>query len=210
MHIDQVVLARTVWLVNLQLINPLGLAFRPISDAFKERYRFLNYPVNPSDFDASKGITYTAGEFQFEGNLIAVALTVYNDGWVADTSVSTEASEAFLYDLSGWLTSAYAIKDARELVTKIAYDSQFYVTSELSLLDASKKIRTFTELLREFTGNVTEEPWALLFEPDGAATSFSFERRVNTPFSKKQYYTKAALPTSKHVELLTQFERIFA
>lgn len=75
--------------------------------------------------------------------------------------------------------------------------------------EMSEKIRLFSELLRTYTQNPTEQSWALLFEPDGGNTSFSFERRVNVPFANKQYFSKALLSTRKHIELLDHFEEIF-
>jgi hypothetical protein len=88
------------------------------------------------------------------------------------------------------------------------YDSQLVLYSDIDLLGISTKIKKFNDVLREYTGKRTTEPWAFLFEPDGESSNFSFERRANVPFKENQFFSKAALSTSKHMELLQEFERI--
>src|SRR6266446_507238 len=210
MQIDEITLARTVWFVNFSAINPMGLAFGPISKMLIDRYGFLTYPTAPTDFDFSKGIAYGNGQFQFEGNSLAVGLTIYSTGWMGDSLVSTDASDAFLKDLASWAISHFPIKDPVQLITRYVYDSQLYLTSDVNITAASEKLRTFTDLLKKARGSQTEEVWGLLFNPDGSTGySFSFERKANTPYAEKKYFTKAAVSTERHIKLLDEFEKLF-
>ncbi len=210
MQVTEIINAKTFWFASMSVLdNEGGTAIGPIHRGLIERYKFMNHPVSgPDILSGSGGLIYKAGEFSFSGRLIGINLSLFSDGLVAETSVSTDASDAFLEDLSDWVVSTFRFKRPSSVRTRIVYESQLYLTSNVSLI-AGDQLRTFTTLLREYTGNATEEPWAFLFEPDGQLTSFSFERRANTPFSTNQYYSKSAVSTSKHIELLQAFEKIF-
>ena|SRR5579871_883505 len=209
-RISQISLARVVWLVEMFRMNPEGFALGPVHRGLIERYGFLNHPVpGPDSFNSTKGAIYKGGEFRFNERSLAVDLTVYNDGLVVDSATSTAVSEAFLNDLAGWVTDSFGFRNPKELIKKPIYDSQLYFTSDIQLAQATDKMSKFNNVLRDFTGNPTQEPWALLFQPDGAPVAFSFERKASTPFSERQYYSKAALPTDKHIELLEIFHEIF-
>ena len=210
MRVTDIILARTVWLLDIVHLNHKGIALGVVHRALLERYRFINVPqLGPESFEGKGGITYGSGEFEFNGSPVSVGLTVYSDGCWGDSVLTTEVSDAFLNDLSQWLVSTFSFRDPRQLITRPFYDSRLYLESDVMLNDISEKVRLFSELLRTHTGNTTEEAWALLFEPDGGNTSFSFERRANVPFANKQYFSKALLSTERHIELLNHFEEIF-
>jgi hypothetical protein len=212
MQLSEIILARTIWFIDLKFINPVGLAWGPIQSAMKERYKFLVYPVVPSDFDLQKGTKYEGGEFEFNGDKIAVSLTVYLNGWSVDTQVSTEASDAFLADLSAWLSKSFKIREGN-WVSRILYDSQVGFISEVRLSESLNKLKAIKELIINSSGNEQEDFTALVFGSDPASKNptiptFSFERRVNVNFSENKYYSKAALPTSEHIRLVEQVEAI--
>ena len=140
MKITEILLARTVWFVDLQKLNPEGLAYGSIYSSLKERYKFLRYPTTPSEIDLNKGTHFGGGEFDYEGKKIGVGITVYNNGWAADSLVSTESSEAFLEDISAWLTDTVGLLQAKNFVTKIIYDSQLVLHSELELKKLCAKL----------------------------------------------------------------------
>ena len=121
-----VLLARAVWFTDLQLINPSGLALGPIQATLRDRYKFLVYPTSPQELDITKGIKYADGEFGFEGKTIGVTVRMYNNGVAADTIVSTEASEAFLNDLTTRVTTI-GLRFPKDSITKIVYESQVEV-----------------------------------------------------------------------------------
>lgn len=210
MRVTDIVLARTVWLFDISRLNQKGIALGVVHRALLERYRFISVPkLGPESFEGKGGLTYGSGEFEFEGSPLSVGFTIYSDGWWGDSTLSTDVSDAFLNDVSQWLISTFSFRNPQELTTKRVYDSSLNLESDVLLMNMSDKVRLFSELLRTYTGNATEEAWAMLFEPDGGNTSFTFERRVNVPFSTKQYYSKALLSTERHIELLGHFEEIF-
>jgi hypothetical protein len=210
MQIIEIVTAKALWFAAMSMIDPEGIAIGPIHRGLLERYRFMNHPVpGPDTFNGTGGLIYRGGEFNFDGKPIGVNLTIFSDGLLGETSVSTDVTEAFLEDVSDWAVTL-DLRSPKKVKTRTVYESAIHFRSEVALLNASQPIRTFTELLRDYTGNQTEEPWALLFQPDGGAMSFSFERRVTVAFAENQYFSKSVLPTRRHVELLEKFEKIFA
>jgi len=215
MQVSEVVLARTVWLLNLKLLNAAGLAWGPILSSFKDRYKFLNYPTMPAEFDLTKGLRYAGGEFIFDGKQVGVGITIYNDGLVADSLVSTETSDAFLEDLAGWITGNFGFRPAQDIITRVIYDSQLELKADIDLTKSFDKIAAFSSILREFSGNPTEESSGFIFAcdpslPNYTFPTFTFERRVGVKFLEKKYFSKATLSTRKHIQVLEQFERIFS
>lgn len=210
MHILSVGLAREIWFIDIRLLNPSGLAFGPIHRALIDHYQFLTYPTVPAEFDLTKGVKYGGAEFDHDGSKLAVDLAVYNNGWTADTLVSTEASDAFLNDLVRWLGENFGLQAKPEMITKVVQDSQLYFKSDIKLTEVCEHIAKFNSLLSRYSGK-PGEPWALLFSSDGAPFStFSFERRANVAFTENQYYSRASLHTSKHVQLIKEFEDMFS
>jgi hypothetical protein len=208
METVEIRLARSIWFIDIQSLNPAGLALGPIHSALKERYKFLVFPTTPDQFDLAKGVKYEGGEFTFEGKKIEVSLTVYGNGWVGDTATSTEATDAFLNDLVEWLVTN-GLRPAKDVVTNTLYDSHIVLKSHINLTQSCEKLSSFVKLLKEHSHNQTEETWAFVFEADNTKfPTFTFERLANVLYSENKYFSKAALPTSTHLQLLKDFERI--
>ena len=215
MQVAEVILARTVWLLNVKLLNAAGLAWGPILSSFKDRYKFLRYPTTPAEFDLTKGVQYGGGEFMFNGKQVGVGITMHSDGLVADSLVSTETSDAFLEDLAGWITGNFGFRPAQDITTRVIYDSQLEFKSDIDLTKSFDKITAFSAILREFSGNPTEESSGFIFAcdpglPNPTFPTFTFERRAGAKFLEKKYFSKAILPTRKHIQILEQFERMFS
>jgi hypothetical protein len=205
-----ILLARTIWLMETRLVNP-GLAFRPTMEAIVERYKFCVYPTKPEHFDSSVGVRYQNGVFEFEGRQIAIFFTVYDTGWMADTLVSTRASDAFLRDLDAWIVSEQGYRSASGAITKITHESQLEFHSDLIAEKSCEKIREFTQLLAKVTGNAGERISALTFKPEGSSyPTFSFERREGAPYVEKKYFSRALLETETHFAILGEFEKLFS
>jgi hypothetical protein len=209
MKITEILLARTVWFVDLQKLNPEGLAYGSIYSSLKERYKFLRYPTTPSEIDLNKGTLFGGGEFDYEGKKIGVGITVYNNGWAADSLVSTESSEAFLEDISAWLTDTVGLLQAKNFVTKIIYDSQLVLHSELDLKKLCAKLKSFSSIVGKASGNPIEEVAGFTIGSGKYPyATFAVERRNNVEFSEMKYFSKASVPTSKHIYLLEEFEKL--
>ena len=208
MNNRQIVLARSVWLFDLNEINPLGVALGPVHTALRERYQFLQYPSRPEDF-AKTEITYQQGEFSG----IGVNLFMYSDGLIADTRTSTETSDAFLNDLLTWAQDTFKFRYEQQLIKKKAYDSQVVFNSDVTILKALGRLEEFAKTLENLEPDRATSPQdvvAIAFrnEKDTARPSFTFERRDNTPFSENKYFSRAALSTKEHLHLIEEFEQL--
>src|SRR6266496_5065562 len=132
MQIIEMLLARIVLFIDIRQLNPEGLALQPIHQGLLNRYNFTVHPSDSSDFDFTNGIRYGGGEFEYEGKRIAVYLTIYNNGWLVETLVSTEAAEAFWNDVASWVASI-GFRSAKEIITQKIYESQIVVRAEVDL-----------------------------------------------------------------------------
>jgi len=208
MQVTEVILARIILFAEVRLLNSSGLSLQPIHSGLLERYKFLIYPTAPSEFDFTKGVRYSEGKFLFDDREIGVALTIFTDGWVVETLVSTEASEAFWNDVADWVTTIGFIS-AKELVTSKVYESQVVAHSNLELGKRFGEIQPLVKLIAELSGNPTEQMSGFYIGGDGARLStFTFERRTGVPFSENKYFSRAALPSSKHMRVLSEIEKI--
>lgn len=210
MQISGTLLARVALFADIRLLNPHGLSLRPIHNGLLERYRFSIYPTNPADFDFTKGIRYANGEFVYDGKLISVACTIFNNGWVVETSVSTEAAEAFWNDIAEWV-AGIGFRSANDLVTKKAYESQLIVEAHLDIAKPFDKLQSFVKLIGELSGNPKEQMSGFYVGTDTEQLStFTFERLAGVPFTDNKYFSRAMLPTSKHLLALEEIEKILS
>ncbi len=210
MQITNTLLARTAWFLDVNTLNPLGLALGPIHSTLIQKYKFLVYPTSPYEFDLTKGVKYLNGEFEFNDKKIGVNITFFNNGWAADTLVSTEASDAFLEDLEEWLTSLQ-FRSAKKLVTKTVHESQLVATSDINIKKLSDSLNPIVSLVARLSGNETEDFSGFSIGPETYPTqTFTFERRANTPSSEKLYFSRALLQSAEHKQVLLELERLFS
>lgn len=210
MQITEVLLARVVLFAEVRLLNSSGLSLQPIHSGLLDRYKFLIYPTAPGDFDFTKGVRYSDGKFLFDGKEIGVALSIFTDGWVVETLVSTEASEAFSNDIADWVTTI-GFRSAKELITSKAYEHQVVVQSNLELGKRFKDIQPMIQLVAELSGNSTEQMSGFHIGGNGARLwTFTFEHRVGVPFSENKYFSRSTLPSSKHIRVLNELEKILS
>lgn len=212
MQIVETLLGRTMWVADLSKINPAGLALGPIHRALLEKYAFLQYPDSPATFDFNAGIRYRGGEFSTPDGTLAVDLTIYYNGWTVDTTVSTDVSDAFLHDISSWLTEAFALRNSTEMVTKVLHESHVVLTSDSDLLNPSEPFSTFSRILGDATNSKAQTTFSFKWNtdpPDGVVGSFVVERRVGTLPGANTYFSTALVSTREHAQLLERFEQLF-
>jgi|SoiMethySBSTD1v2_1073268.scaffolds.fasta_scaffold82158_4 hypothetical protein len=210
MNITGRLLNRVALFADIRLLNPDGLSLRPVHQGLIERYRFKVFPVNPGDFDFTNGIRYADGEFVYEDRAIAVSLTIYNNGWLVESSLSTEAAESFWEDIADWVPNL-GLRSAGQLVTKKAYESQLIVHVNLDIATPFEKLQPLAQLIGQLSENPKEQLSGFYIGTEGQQLStFTFERLVGTPFSQNEYFSRALLPTSKHIRALEEIEKIFA
>lgn len=210
--------ARTLWFVDLHELNPRGRSLYPeVIEALQAKYEFQKVPESASDLTKEGGLELSIGSFEARpGEFIDVTFTVYNDGLTADTRSSTADSEAFLRDALEFVSSGnFGVVYEPGMVHRKAHLSEIIVHTNKSLGSINSKLAGFEQRLDEISGG-TLPPFRLAgitFRSDqtapAPASPFSFERRVNVPFSDNRYYSAAPFSTEDHLALLRDFEELF-
>jgi hypothetical protein len=212
MRLLSVNLARSIWLGSILEFNPRGKNLYAAIPLLVASYKFKTFPSQAEIPDYSKGVKFEEGEFKnSEGDLIAINLTIFTDGIVADTRSSTQDSDAFLLQVLTQLSEQFNLPHFEQIIRKKNYVSQLYVTTRMSLNLINPGFKEAVKYLSENL-SVPFEIGGLSFWVDPSSTlqpfQFSFERALNVPFAEKKYYTVAPLQTEKHIELLEKFETI--
>jgi hypothetical protein len=210
-------LARTIWLFNLQLLNPRGISLQPVIDEIKRRYNFAKGPNNPLDFDEQKALAFKAGTFiNPKGTPVLIAVSIYSDGLVADTASSSDDSTEFLVQLTGWMTNEYGLTLPSGIIK--LYVSNMDVETDAPLTNLNPRMaevlevidaqyRASHEIYRKFDFSGISV-WTEDIGKPGAPVPFKFERKIQTPFSANHYFSQAPLKTKDHSELLDKLEEI--
>ena len=211
--------ARSIWLLPFVDLNPGGRSVFSIMPVMIGRYKFLQVPAKFEDLDLAKGVKFAGGTFRTGQQVdISIDLTVYNDGFTADTCSSSHDGDAFLDDLLTWLSNEFDFRPYSEVLRFRYYASELWVKTDKSLNIINPKLKSFaSERLTSVFSNVQQ---TTQFEISGVHFSvdqikfnvapFRFERAVNASFSENRYYSSAPLQTSLHLELLNELELILS
>ena len=218
MELLSIVRARSIWLVDMQDLNPRGKHIESeLIEWLRDNYHFSKSPSSVSDFDPqTKTLTLTQGSFQArEEFFISVDLNIYHDGLVADTRSSTKDADAFLEDVLNLAVRDFSVVYKPEMIRQKLYLSELNVRSERPLNSLNPKLHEFARRISSMLGTQNTIPCefaSIGFWPDPASTgrvsisNFQFERKANTPFSERRYYSRAPLHTDDHLKLLDEFE----
>jgi hypothetical protein len=215
MELKTVQRARSIWLLDLQELNPRGKAVGiDLIEWLKDAYQFSKVPKDPNDLDDTKALFFGGGQFQVREEIfIDAELRIYNDGLVADTRESTESSDLLLSDVFESAAKEFSLAYKPEMVRKKMYLSELIVSTEKSLAVLNPKLNQFAEKLTEAIED--KLPVELAGVSFWSATSpnllhFRFERKWGADFPENRYYSRAPLPTAKHQELLNELEAILS
>jgi hypothetical protein len=209
MKVMSVALARVIWFLDTNELNPGGKDFfTHLFPWLLEDYKFKTCPKPGEDF--SQGMKFVNGEFVKEdGTVLVLNVTMFSDGISADTFSSTTDSEDFLGTALSQLPELGFAYD-QEMIRRKAYLSQLNVKCAGSLQSLNPGLTEFARLLSSATGGTAFDVAAMELWPDQAATvkptNFSFQRKLGEPLNSDRYWSQAAVPTDKHVELLEQLE----
>ena len=215
MQLLNVIRARSIWLADTFDLNPRGKYIGPsIIELLKDNYHFLKYPASPNDLDQNNALVFSQGSFQIKKDLvIAVDLSIYQDGVVADTRSSTKETDTFIENTLSLAVKAFGLEYRSEMIRQKLYVSELTVRPKNPLSGLNSGLLAFankiTSLLGE-QGTTIYEPASISFWPDPSVTTqqvnFQFERKTNIPFSENRYYSRAPLHTDDHLKLLEEFE----
>ncbi len=224
MKLLQVEKARSVWLFPIAELNPAGSDISSeLGEWFKKRYHFSKFPSSFLETEESKkdGYVFGHGRFRYKDGTIAVALTAHSDGLIGDTVASTDATDAFLQDALEGARAELSLAYEPSMVWQKAYVSQLIVKCETDLKGFGPKLSKFEQCVNAAVGR-NEFPSrrdtyrfdGMIFRADWTSAKkmpwFTFESRMNIPFSENRYYSQAPLSTSEHLALLDKLEEILA
>ena len=140
-------------------------------------------------------------------------LTIFKDFIAADTWSSTKDSEEFLESVLGGL-SKLGFAYESEIVRRKAYVSQVHVKCSRPLSALNPRLAEFANRLSSAVGGTVFDMAAIELWPDQAQAlkpaNFSFQRKIGEPPSSDRYWSQAALPTDRHLELLEELEAILS
>jgi len=231
MKIKNVKLARSIWLFDLQDLNPSGKDIaEDLFEWIKDSYNFSVAPdlqtlvaaarTNPAvagNQPLSTGAVFERGHFQArEEVFIEISkLTLYSDGIVIDTPSSTKDGDQFARDLLQSAAGEFSLAYDEETVRKRIYLSELVVRSEISLDRINPRLAAFAKRISEAFPDDTKPQFQLAglqywSEPNDVGTHkiFTLERQAGKTFVERRYYSQAPLPTNDHFRLLEELERI--
>jgi hypothetical protein len=205
--------ARSIWLVTAVFLNPRGKNLVPAVAGLIDRYKFVKTPAPAGLAGKPLDLKFEGGSFvDSDGTSIFVNLSIHDDGVIAETRSSTDASDRFLVDAFSWFSENFGSPDSRLDIQKI-YASEVFVQLSLPPNIFSAKFSKFIRRLEGGISNNPETPMelaALHFGPDPRATrktaQFRVERAAGKFFDQNEYYAAAPIPTAEHLELLAAME----
>jgi hypothetical protein len=147
---------------------------------------------------------------------VIVGLSIYSDGFVADTVSSTDDTTAFLVELTGWMTKEFGLtlpsKIRKSYLSNIDLecDSPLInlnprMTEILAFIESRYKASHEESLRFDFAGITV---WTENVSQSGAPAPLKFERKIQAPLSANHYFSQAPLQTSDHTEVLNKLEAI--
>ena len=215
MKVASVLSGKAIWLFETQEMNPRGLDLQSIVISIKNRYNFSTPTTREEIDDQKEGIKFLKGSFKSrESENIAVNLSVFRDGLVAETFVDSTLAEALLEDVVAFIRDKHGLRFETSMIRQRQYASQLVVESKSGLLRISQAISEISAELAKITGR-SFEAIALtigydLTVPAEGVGPFILERRAGVPFSEDRYFSSASLTTEAHVRLLNRLEALMA
>jgi hypothetical protein len=215
MKLSAVVLARSLAFVETFDMNPQGGIFLPdVVRGIVEKFGFMKFPQKLEEFDDMKGVDFIGGKW---GNVVVEKFTLYRNGLLLDTRVSTKESQRVLLEGLGWATATFGFKFDPKMISRWGFLSNLTFHSDCPfLLKGNFAVERLNERVYNAVSKPSgdETPWEPIVltlhseqlprKPVTAA--FTIQRRAETLFSENKYYSEAPLPTETHLAILESFE----
>jgi hypothetical protein len=216
MHLVHVNVAKSVWLFPTEGLNPRGLDSRALLTTVKDRYAFQKAPSSPEDItQASGGLEFLGGSFDYQDQkIILTALKIFSDGIIAETKHTTDASDAVIDDALNLAVQGYGWMFNPSMIKRKAYYSELVVDGGFDISSVSNKLERISGMLSDQTPKNPFRVAGLRFGVDatidGGANipQFVIERRAGISFASDRYFSQAPMTTDKHLQFLTEVEKI--
>ena len=219
MQLLSVVEAKSIWLFDINELNPAGKQIFPdVLTWLGEKYSFQSFPKTIAETDEEKkGYYFKQGTFQSaDGSSFPVNFSIHADGVVAETWASTEIGDQFLTEISRAVSIKYGLRSKFESILRKLYISEVTVELDGDLNIYSQHFTRFCEKLDTLMSRhhlPKYEMTGMIFSPDTFTTSykppgFMLERKTNTPFSANRYWSKSPFTTGDHLAALSAYEEL--
>jgi hypothetical protein len=218
-EIRRVLLARVIQRFDLRGPAPY---LPDLVRSLGERYAFAAMPasLDLTISDPPKPTEFKHGRFARNGQqTVILNLSLYNDGALIDTDVSTAQTELVVADLLSW---AEEQKLPMALVPPRFYISQLELRIKgggLERLAPGFRLagRQITKFLTDYGINAKRYDVTSVFvnfdtheaNPNAIQPGpFQLERRAGVPFEEGIYFSQAPLKTPDHIVLLEQLDKL--
>jgi len=212
--------ARSVWLFDMNDLNPKGKSFLPdLMSWLKEKYKFQTVPKSLDDVDQqTKGLMFKAGEFHADAETVNVNLGIYTDGLTADTWSSTKDSDLFLDELLRIGAKEFGLSYWPEMIRSKRYISELIVRFDPPLRNLNPQLEKFCAHLTDTFKRANLGHFEMIGVSFGVDTSgaaykspaFVLERKLDAPFAERRYYSKSPLTTEEHRVAIKEFESLLS
>jgi hypothetical protein len=214
MQLAALTLARYVVFIEPADLNPRGrVHFPDLAAALVDRFGFLKFPQKLEEFDEAKGVLFDSGR---AGHITGLRFQIFNNVLVVECASSTEDAEKILEETLVWASERFGLLYKPSMIKRKAYVSQltFYSDMHLGALNPAliKLSEKLTHRVPQFIGHtLVYQPSGIVIGYDALTTkvttaNFTIERRADTPFSDRKYFSTAPLPTQEHIAALNEFE----
>jgi hypothetical protein len=218
MQLLSVGLARSIWLFDINELNPGGKSLFPdVLTWLGEKYSFQTFPKTLAEMDSEKkGFLFKAGEFQTASNSVTVNLSIFNDGFVAETWSSTEHGDQFLSDILHAAASRYGLVIPDPI--RKTYVSELTVRLSHTPKDLDPRMAAFCKTLDRIFERHGLPPFELSgigFSVDSSRSSYkppglTVERKLGVDFSRNSFWSKSPFATKDHLFALEELEKLLA
>lgn len=218
MQLLSVGVARSVWLFDLNELNPSGKSLFPeILLWVGEKYSFQTFPKALSDVDEkTKAYLFKMGNFHTQEGAVNVNLSFYNDGLVAESWASTTKTDEFLEDMLRSASQKYGLSYRSDLIRSKRYVSELNVRLDAQMDSVNSRIAKFCEILNSLFRAHHLPPFELsgmIFGLDSSASAykphaFQVERKLGAPFDENRFWSQSSFSTSDHLLALNEFEKL--
>jgi hypothetical protein len=214
MKLSAVLLARVIAFLEMNDVNPRGKVRLPVvAEMIRERFGFAKYPQKPEEFDETKGVEFTEGSF----NDIGIdKLTIWFNGVGIDVRSSTDDARKVLLQSFEWLRDEVGLTYQPEMIKRWAYLSQLTFYSDVNLDGINPAVANLANRITAAVSRIQGSSFEFHSNWIGwgfdrtvkqfPISDFSIQRRADTPFAERKYFSQAPVPTEEHYQILEQFE----
>jgi hypothetical protein len=152
--------ARSIWLGRLSDLNPRGINLFPvIAPVLQETYKFVKYPT-AQEIANAKDWKFEAGEFaDSEGYPVKIEFTIYNDGFVVDSGLSTEHADAFLHDVLTKFDETFKFLRYTEVIKQKRYVSELHMTTSKPFDLINPQLKIISEFFQAMLDQIIVLSW---------------------------------------------------